>query len=630
MFITKAKSKCVPKTIPSSALSSMPSPLSKVRISVVAAAVVFATACAAPSPDESTTVSKQAKSQEVAEEKQHKVPHRVPHKVIEKRKEIASQKEIERVQVAGQRVSGNKMAKMVMADISAYTSHANKAEISIHRPITPVYDQFMTPPVNTENYQSPEINGVKMVTVEPVSTFSIDVDTGSYTNARRMLTQGTMPPADAIRIEEFINYFDYNYPQPKSIEQPFSVNTALSTAPWNEQRHLLRIALKGYQPDMSDSKGSNLVFLLDVSGSMNQANKLPLLKRSLMMLSNQLNDNDKVSIVVYAGASGVVLEPTDGNNKSAINNALEKLQAGGSTNGAAGIKQAYQLAEKAFIEGGVNRVILATDGDFNVGMVDHKALIDLIKKEKDKGIALTTLGFGQGNYNDHLMEQLADAGNGNYAYIDNINEARKVLVDELQSNMQIIAKDVKIQVEFNPSTVAEYRLIGYENRKLANEDFNNDKIDAGDIGAGHRVTALYEISLVNSQSKFNDDLRYSKSANTKIAQNINASDELAYVKLRYKQPNQDNSQLLEAKVTFGQASSFAEQSDDFKFATAVASFAQRMKSSKFTDSIDYQWIASTAQQAKGRDEFGYRSEFIQLVRNAGELSTNGNVIESTN
>lgn len=470
---------------------------------------------------------------------------------------------------------------------------------------------------NREVYQSIEENGVKVASLEPVSTFSIDVDTGSYTNTRRMLTQGILPPADAVRIEEFLNYFDYQYQAPDSIDVPFSVSTEMSSAPWDAERHILRIGLRGYRPEKSASKGSNLVFLLDVSGSMNQNNKLPLLKRSLAMLTRQLSEKDKVSIVVYAGASGIVLEPTNGNDAAAIESALSALQAGGATNGSAGIEQAYLLAEQAFIKDGVNRVILATDGDFNVGMVNHEALIELISKQKEKGIALTTLGFGQGNYNDYLMEQLANAGNGNYAYIDNINEARKVLVDEMQATMQIIAKDVKIQVEFNPALVAEYRLIGYENRALANEDFNNDKVDAGDIGAGHTVTALYEVTLNESQSKFNDNLRYSQYSKTERELNI---DEIAHVKLRYKPLNTEQSQFIEQLVKRQDIGSFEQQSDDFRFAIAVASFAQKMKNSKFSNPLGFQWIADTAQKAKGDDSHGYRGEFIQLVHNASALS----------
>ncbi len=490
-----------------------------------------------------------------------------------------------------------------------------KNYIAAH-PIHPIQLDSLGPSINNENYQSIDENKVKLVSKEPVSTFSIDVDTGSYSNARRMLMQGNIPPSNAVRVEEFINYFDYQYPLPQNTQQPFSVNSAVSISPWDEHRHVLRIGLKGYEPKINTELGRNLVFLLDVSGSMNQANKLPLLKRSLTMLTNQLNENDSVAIVVYAGASGVVLKPTSGNEKSQIINALEKLQAGGSTNGSAGIQLAYQLAQDAFIENGVNRVILATDGDFNVGMVNQSALIDLIEKKREKGIALTTLGFGQGNYNDYLMEQLADTGNGNYAYIDTINEARKVLVDELTSNMQIIAKDVKIQVEFNPNLVAEYRLIGYENRKLANEDFNNDKVDAGDIGAGHSVTALYELTLVDSASKFNDTLRYQN----KERATHELSDELALIKLRYKLPSSDTSSLIEQVISKSQISPFDSQADDFKFATAVASFAQLIKDSKYIQSTNYKWIAETAFEAKGIDRFGYRGEFIQLVKNADALS----------
>jgi Ca-activated chloride channel family protein len=516
-------------------------------------------------------------------------------------------------------VKERKRGEMV-AQLSSLSAAPMAATSMPSRHMIPMHEQMQAPQENSENYQNIVENGIKQVSLEPVSTFSVDVDTGSYTNTRRMLNQGYLPPADAVRIEEFINYFDYNYATPKSADQPFNVNTAVSVAPWNENRHLLRIGLKGYQSEQLMSNGSNLVFLLDVSGSMNQANKLPLLKRSLTMLTNQLSDTDKVSIVVYAGASGVVLEPTNGNDNVAIAEALNKLQAGGSTNGSAGIQQAYQLAEQAFIEGGVNRVILATDGDFNVGMVDQNSLIELIKRKREKGIALTTLGFGQGNYNDYLMEQLADAGNGNYAYIDNINEARKVLVDELQSTMEIIAKDVKIQVEFNPQVVAEYRLIGYENRKLANEDFNNDKVDAGDIGAGHLVTALYELSLVNSPNQYVDDLRYSNKPAVTKANDLPLSGELAHIKLRYKAPNSNESQLISKIVKVEQIADFNAQSDDFRFAAAVASYAQRIKLSKFTSELGYDWIANTAQQAKGADEFGYRSEFIQLVRNTQQLA----------
>ncbi|MEQ3660591.1 MAG: VWA domain-containing protein [Glaciecola sp.] len=572
-----------------------------VLVAATSAAIVFLSACAAPE-DKST--------QQIQEKEQAAKAEQTARAHEQKQKALRTE---------------TNRTRDIASIMRTPPQQEQAFQKMVSRPMPPEFDkdvQWQATPSNGEKYESPEINEVKISALEPVSTFSIDVDTGSYTNTRRMLNQGYLPPADAVRIEEFINYFDYQYEAPQTIDTPFSVNTAVSEAPWDSERHILRIALKGYQAEQSESKGSNLVFLLDVSGSMNQTNKLPLLKRSLTMLSNQLNSKDKVSIVVYAGASGVVLEPTDGNNKLAIQQALDKLSAGGSTNGAAGIQQAYQLAEKAFIKGGVNRVILATDGDFNVGTVNHDALLNLIKQKKQKGIALTTLGFGQGNYNDHLMEQLADAGNGNYAYIDTINEARKVLVDELQSTMQMIAKDVKIQVEFNPDNVAEYRLIGYENRQLANEDFNNDKVDAGDIGAGHKVTALYEITLSDSKNKFNDERRYtsSESSQKQATESDNTADELAYVKLRYKPTDSDTSQLIDTIVKKQDIKTFAQQSDDFKFASAVASFAQRLKNSKYAANIDYQWITQTALQTKGKDEFGYRSEFIQLVRNAEQLS----------
>jgi Ca-activated chloride channel family protein len=481
--------------------------------------------------------------------------------------------------------------------------------------------------VNTENYQHYRENGIKSVLQEPVSTFSIDVDTGSYTNIRRMLNQGILPPSEAIRIEEFINYFNYDYPYENENENrsvtPFNINTTIANSPWASQRHIMRIGLKGFSPDVNLIVGRNLVFLLDVSGSMNQPNKLPLLIRSLVLLTGQLNEQDSVSIVVYAGASGVVLKPTQGDEKTKIKQALVSLSAGGSTNGQAGIELAYNMAEQAFIKGGVNRVILATDGDFNVGITSHKRLIELIKHKRQKGIALSTLGFGQGNYNDHLMEQLADAGNGNYAYIDTIHEARKVLVDEMNATLLTIAKDVKIQVEFNPSLVAEYRLIGYENRELKREDFNNDKVDAGEVGAGHTVTALYELILNTSNNHFLDPLRYQQ-AQVKNNANINKkgsefSNELALVKLRYKPVNSEKSILITQAVKTNQITDFNQQSDDFRFASSVVGFAHLLKQSHYWQDMSYQQIIDLAQGAKGKDKFGYRAEFINLVRSTAAL-----------
>jgi len=471
--------------------------------------------------------------------------------------------------------------------------------------------------INNENYLTSLQNPVKQVNIDPVSTFSIDVDTGSYSNSRRLLNRGQLPPSDAVREEAFINYFNYNYRGPTETTSPFNVHTEIGNAPWNKQRQLLKIGIKGFEIEKTDLKAANLVFLLDVSGSMSAPDKLPLLKTSLTMLTKQLDENDSVAIVVYAGAAGVVLPATAGNERLAITTALNQLEAGGSTNGAQGIELAYQIAQKNFKEEGVNRVILATDGDFNVGIHSIDKLKALIAKKRETGIALTTLGFGQGNYNDGLMEQLANVGNGQHAYIDNLNEARKVLVDELSSTLQVIAKDVKIQVEFNPQHVAEYRLIGYQNRLLANEDFNNDQVDAAELGAGHTVTALYEITLVGSESKQIDELRYQdkkSSQSDKINSNIS---ELAFVKIRYKQPNSDDSQLLSQAVIMPM--DHAQTSDDFKFASAVAGFAQLLKGAKYTGQWQYEDCANLAQQNKGDDLFGYRAEFIQLVRTASAL-----------
>jgi Ca-activated chloride channel family protein len=518
-----------------------------------------------------------------------------------------------------------------MADRQGMAYVKNMAKSSINHSQQQRFRHVNPPVLNTENYQHYSENGIKLVSHHPVSTFSIDVDTGSYTNIRRMLNQGLVPPADAVRIEEFINYFNYDYAQQIESKSrstdPFSVDTAIATSPWAEQRHIMRIGLKGFTPDVNQITGRNLVFLLDVSGSMNQPNKLPLLTRSLDLLTSQLREQDSVSIVVYAGASGVVLEPTQGNDKAKIKQALTSLSAGGATNGQAGIELAYSMAEQAFIKGGVNRVILATDGDFNVGVINHQRLIELIKHKRQKGIALTTLGFGQGNYNDHLMEQLADAGNGNYAYIDTIHEARKVLVDEMNATMLVIAKDVKIQVEFNPDLVAEYRLLGYENRALKPEDFNNDKVDAGEIGAGHTVTALYELILKTSNNSYLDPLRYQRSQvkndpNINVdsgTQNSQFSDELALVKLRYKPINSLKSQLITQAVMADQITNFNQQSDDFRFATSVVGFAHLLKQSHYWQDMSYQQIIDLAQDAKGKDEFGYRAEFINLVRSSAAL-----------
>jgi Ca-activated chloride channel family protein len=476
--------------------------------------------------------------------------------------------------------------------------------------------------LDRENYEHLAENPIRLTSEHPVSTFSIDVDTGSYSNIRRLLNAGTLPREDAVRIEELINYFDYAYPVPDSTDAPFSVSTEIAPAPWNADRLLLQIGIKGYEVPAEDRKPANLVFLVDVSGSMNSPDKLPLLKNALKMLSRQMSAQDRVSLVVYAGASGVVLEPTAGSDYAKIGRALDNLSAGGSTNGASGIRLAYDMAEQGFIDGGINRVILATDGDFNVGTVDFEALIDIVEGEREGGTSLTTLGFGTGNYNDQLMERLADAGNGNHAYIDTLNEARKVLVDQVGSTLQTIAKDVKIQVEFNPGVVAEYRLIGYENRMLRREDFNNDKIDAGEIGAGHTVTALYELSLVDSDARLVDPLRYGGAPKAKGE----AGAELAYVRLRHKAPggsgDDTGSRLIEQPVLRDDVVDIDAAGSELRFAAAVAAFGQLLKGGDYLGDYAFADVIALASAAKGADPHGYRGEFLGLARLADSLSVN--------
>ncbi|HEX6929747.1 MAG TPA: VWA domain-containing protein, partial [Gammaproteobacteria bacterium] len=439
---------------------------------------------------------------------------------------------------------------------------------------------WATEPPSRENYAHHDDNPVQLAAETPVSTFSVDVDTGSYANLRRWLNEGRLPPMDAVRVEEMINYFNYAYAPPASREQPFSVTTTLAPAPWNENALLLQVGLKGYAIERSERPAANLVFLVDVSGSMQSPDKLDLLKQGLGLLVSQLEARDRVSLVVYAGASGVVLPPTAGDRKGEIRAALSQLAAGGSTNGAAGIRLAYDMARQGFIENGINRVLLATDGDFNVGTVNFEELVDLVERERDSGITLTTLGFGTGNYNDQLMEQLADKGNGNYAYIDTAREAQKLLVEEMSATMFVIANDVKAQVEFNPALVAEYRLIGYENRLLNREDFNNDKVDAGDIGAGHTVTALYEIVLADSEARRVDDLRY-RAADVHVQVPHPDDAELAWLKLRYKLPGETHSRLIEQPVQLGAELPLANTNADFRFAAAVAAFGQKLRGGKY-------------------------------------------------
>ena len=509
------------------------------------------------------------------------------------------------------------------------TANASATRQYLYNPPASGNFRHANQPLYRESYQHLDVSEVLRVAASPVSTFSIDVDTGAYANTRRWLNQGQLPPQDAVRVEEFINYFDYDYPFPGNTQAPFQASTEIAPTPWNANTHLLRIGIQGYKVSREKLPASNLVFLIDVSGSMNSADKLPLLQQAMGMLVSQLDARDSISMVVYAGASGVVLPPTRGNRKADILNALNQLQAGGSTNGAAGIELAYQMAQQNFVKDGVNRVILATDGDFNVGQASTEELIDMIQRKREAGIALTTLGFGSGNINDHLLEQLANEGNGNYAYIDRLSEAKKVLSDELSSTLLTIAKDVKIQVEFNPASVSEYRLIGYENRALNEQDFNNDKVDAGEIGAGHRVTALYEISLVGGKGDRLSDRRYPENSTnfensgTTDVRDTDFDHELAHLRIRYKLPQESTSRLIEAPIMDSGIN--AHGSDSFEFAAAVAAFGQKLRGGKYLNDYSYADIAQLAAAARGKDQQGYRSEFMQLVKLAGALDHNANI-----
>lgn len=489
-------------------------------------------------------------------------------------------------------------------------------------PVTPPVDVIAPQgykDVGRDQFQKFEENSVKNVAAEPVSTFSIDVDTASYSFARKAINQGYLPQANAVRIEEMINYFDYDYAVPEPGGHPFQPTVAVYDSPWRSGTKLLHIGIKGYEVQ-KDIK-SNLVFLIDTSGSMNNADKLPLLINSFKMMLDNLSPDDTVGIVVYAGSAGTVLEPTKVADKHKIMSALERLSAGGSTAGAAGIQQAYALAEQSFIKDGNNRIILATDGDFNVGITNRDVLKTFVERKRDQGIGLSVLGFGQGNYNDHMMQTLAQNGNGNAAYIDSLSEARKVLVEEASSTLFTIAKDVKVQVEFNPALVQEYRLVGYETRHLNREDFNNDKVDAGEVGAGHTVTAIYEITPAGAQPMV-DDLRYQKPApkaqaveNSVVAPAADAdADEYAFLKIRYKRPDENTSVLMTRPITKADEKPFESLSDDIRFANAAAGFAQLLKGSKFTGNLTYDQVIEIANAARGKDEFGYRTEFVNLVR----------------
>lgn len=460
-----------------------------------------------------------------------------------------------------------------------------------------------------EQYENLADNPVHRVAETPVSTFSVDVDTGSYANVRRFLNQGSLPPEGAVRLEEMVNYFPYSYALPTD-GSPFGVTTEVAASPWNPHTQLLRIGIKASDRAVADLAPANLVFLVDVSGSMDRREGLPLVKSTLKVLVDQLRDQDRVSLVVYAGESRVVLEPTSGRDKAKIRSAIDQLTAGGPTAGASGIELAYQMARKGFIDKGINRILLATDGDFNVGVSDFDSLKQMAVDQRKSGVSLTTLGFGVDNYNEHLMEQLADAGDGNYAYIDNLREARKVLVDQLSSTLSVVARDVKLQVEFNPARVSEYRLLGYENRALKREDFNNDKVDAGEIGAGHTVTALYEI-VPKGEKGWLEPLRYTREPKAE-----HNTGELAMVRVRYKPAAGGDSQLIERPVS----NVTTKASDDLRFSAAVAAFAQQLKGDgRYTGSMSLQDTAALARSARGDDPFGLRNEFVQLVELAQGL-----------
>jgi Ca-activated chloride channel homolog len=467
---------------------------------------------------------------------------------------------------------------------------------------------------NTEGYSAIHENGFKNPLQDPLSTFSIDVDAASYSNVRRFINEGQKPVADAVRIEEMINYFDYDYPQPHD-GNPFSIIHELGVCPWNSDNLLLHIGLQGEKISYAEAPASNLVFLLDVSGSMDEPNKLPLLIKAMKMLVGRLRAQDKVAIVVYAGSSGLVLPSTPGNQKEKIVSALEQLQAGGSTAGSAGLKLAYQVAEENFIDKGNNRIILATDGDFNVGPSSNAEMERMIETFRDKGIFISVCGFGMGNYKDDKMEIIADKGNGNYFYIDNLMEAKKVFVNELSSTLYTIAKDVKIQIEFNPAFVKEYRLIGYENRLLNQEDFENDKKDAGELGAGHTVTALYEIVTTRKQGDYVRKLKYQR---TEVLPVPPDTRELATIQFRYKKPDGTKS-ILMTEIIPQAVTPVSETSNNFRFSAAVAGFGMILRNSEFKGSMDYDRVLGLARGAKGSDNDGYRAEFIRLV----ELSENG-------
>lgn len=489
------------------------------------------------------------------------------------------------------------------------------AEMAVMSAAPSMMKEVLPHPIeNTERYGERKDNPVYAVVQEPVSTFSADVDTGSYSNVRRFLNSGSLPPANAVRSEEIVNYFDYGYAPPKD-GRPFAVYTDAADSPWQPEAKLLRIAIKAKETAVADLPPANLVFLVDVSGSMNSENKLPLVKQTLRLLTERLRPQDKITLITYASGEQILLSGVSGKEKDRILAAVNGMKAGGSTAGESAIQAAYREAQKAFVKNGINRILLATDGDFNVGITDFDTLKSMVAEKRKSGISLTTLGFGTDNYNEHLMEQIADAGDGNYSYIDNRNEAKKVLQRQLSSTLVTVAQDVKIQVEFNPATVKEYRLVGYENRLLNQEDFNNDQADAGDIGAGHSVTALYEIIPAGKQGW----LEPSRYQNKQPAKTEGGANEYAYVKLRYKLPGQSKSQLISHPVP-AQSKPLAQAGQGFGLAVAAASYAQALQGGKYNAAFTWQDILKIARANSRPDPYGLNQEFVELVETAASLS----------
>ncbi|MCZ4092995.1 vWA domain-containing protein [Sinorhizobium psoraleae] len=538
----------------------------------------------------------------------------------------ATAKRAEKTESEASAAEADAMASQTAADTAAPSTvgeavgFATRGRMEVMPAPAAPADILPQPDENRERFGNADANPVKSVATEPVSTFSVDVDTASYSFVRRSLMAGEMPRPDAVRIEEMVNYFPYDWPRPASAAEPFKATVTVTPTPWNADTRLMHVAIKGYEVVPAEAPKANLVFLIDVSGSMDEPDKLPLLKNAFRLLIEKLKPEDTVSIVTYAGNAGTVLEPTAVKDKAKILAAIDTLAPGGSTAGAVGIDAAYQLAERAFVKGGVNRILLATDGDFNVGPSSDEELKRRVEEKRKSGIFLSVLGFGRGNYNDALMQTIAQNGNGVATYIDTLAEAQKTLVEEAGSSLFPIAKDVKLQVEFNPAAIAEYRLIGYETRALKREDFNNDRVDAGDIGSGHSVTAIYEVTPKGSPAVLNDDLRYA-AAEKPAAGAPSRANELAYLKIRYKKSDGDKSELITTPVTEANAEpSLADAPADVRFSAAVAAFGQKLAGNSALSGYSYAAIADLAAAAKGADPFGYRAEFVNLVRLAKGLS----------